>query len=132
MESRLLLQIVVAIKKGSLWVLLDKGRWIYFFYRCENLVNENFPSFGDHMVFIHFHIYWIILHPVFFLFFLRVLSAGGYRIHKLNLCRGFRPLTIVVSMILNNPVARLQPWKFEERGVPHHFHCSEVHSDREW
>ena len=51
-----------------------------------------------------------------------------------SLQRGKHPLMSVLDMTLNNLMARLQPCRFGECGVPLHRHChsSQVHSDPEW
>ena len=38
----------------------------------------------------------------------------------------------VLDMILNNQIARPQPWRFGEWVVALHCHCSQVHSKPEW
>ena len=55
------------------------------------------------------------------------------RIYQLHLCREVIPLLpmSVLDMTLNNLMARLKPWRFEEYGVPLHCYCSQVHSNPE-
>ena len=68
----------------------------------------------------------------FVLTYLAINPVGwGCRIHWLHLCRGVRPPpTSLVSWIWR--MARIQPWSFEDCGVPLRYHCSQVHSDLEW
>ena len=57
----------------------------------------------------------------------------GWRIHQLHLYGEVKHSTMsVLDMTLNNLMVRLQPWRFGERGVALHCHCSQVHYDLEW
>ena len=60
-------------------------------------------------------------------------GCWGCRIEQLYLCRGGGPLPMtVLDMALNNLMLKLHSWSFRERGVPLHYHYSQVHSDLEW